>query len=201
MFDRPICCLIYRLIQLCISAYIILLICKGKLYLKTDPPIPGAVRLTLREPNNFTKPSYCVESSPSTNPSSCAEDKLPCVYWGAKEIQYPIEETGVAFFTTRASVIKYPQGTCNILASSPEDACIINNNNHYLGKHVMNSSFIADIENYTRVASLLMDLSMRNGVNIKQSCKNIYTWFKGIFGFNGDNDNEESVPLIRTEIF
>ncbi|CAG8521065.1 uncharacterized protein OCT59_017800 [Rhizophagus irregularis] len=146
--NRPIHCFIYRFIQLCITAYIILLIVEGKLYLKTDPPIPGAVRLTLQEPNNFTKPSYCVESSPTTNPPSCAEDKLPCVYWGAKEIQYPIEETGVAFFTTRASIVKYPQGTCKILASSPEDACIINSRKSS-GESVMNSSFIADIENYT----------------------------------------------------
>ncbi|CAB4384106.1 unnamed protein product [Rhizophagus irregularis] len=137
--NRPIHCFIYRFIQLCITAYIILLI---------DPPIPGAVRLTLQEPNNFTKPSYCVESSPTTNPPSCAVDKLPCVYWGAKEIQYPIEETGVAFFTTRASIVKYPQGTCKILASSPEDACIINSRKSP-GESVMNSSFIADIENYT----------------------------------------------------
>ncbi|PKK67211.1 hypothetical protein RhiirC2_867906 [Rhizophagus irregularis] len=171
--NRPIHCFIYRFIQLCITAYIILLIVEGKLYLKNgnyleisqkkkkyffgnypfgplanDPPIPGAVRLTLQEPNNFTKPSYCVESSPTTNPPSCAVDKLPCVYWGAKEIQYPIEETGVAFFTTRASIVKYPQGTCKILASSPEDACIINSRKSP-GESVMNSSFIADIENYT----------------------------------------------------
>ncbi|CAB4446561.1 unnamed protein product [Rhizophagus irregularis] len=149
--DKPIHCLIFRFIQFGISIYIILLICEGKLYLKTDPPIPGVVRLTLLEPSNFTKPPYCVESPPNANPQSCAEDKLPCVYWGAKEIQYPIEETGVAFFTTRASIVKYPPGTCNILASSPEDACIIDSHKTHKthGESIMNSSFIADIENYT----------------------------------------------------
>jgi hypothetical protein len=56
---------------------------------------------------------------------------------------------GAAFFTTRASVIEYPPGICNILASSPKDACIIDNFKDTTGIFVMNSSFIADIENYT----------------------------------------------------
>ncbi|POG65795.1 hypothetical protein GLOIN_2v1781363 [Rhizophagus irregularis DAOM 181602=DAOM 197198] len=171
--DRPIHCLIYRFIQFCISIYIILLICEGKLYLKTDPLTPGAVRLTLQEPSNFIKPSYCVESPPNANPSSCAEDKLPCVYWGAKEIQYPIEETGVAFFTTRASIVKYPPGTCKILASSPKDACIINSHKTHKahGESVMNSSFIADIENYTVMIEHSI-ASIDGKVLLKNRCMN-----------------------------
>lgn len=115
-----------------------------------DPPVSGAIRLTVQEPKIFTNSSYCSENSlPLTKPSSCAEEKLPCVYWGAKEIQYASDATGVGFFTTRANVAKYPPGACNFLsASSPEDACIFNSKTTP-GEVLMNKSFIADIENYT----------------------------------------------------
>ncbi|GBC06015.1 hypothetical protein RclHR1_06560006 [Rhizophagus clarus] len=204
--DRPIYCLIYRVIQLFISIYIILLICESKWYLKTDPPIPGAVRLTLREPNNFTKPSYCAESSSTSIPPSCADEKLPCVYWGAKEIQYPIEETGVAFFTTRASVTKYPRKTCNILASTPKEACIINNNTH--SKSVMNDSFIADIENYTvmiehSIASIdgrfLLKNRLMNGQLLTADDKNVIkSWSANDEVQTADRKNDGDILTMKT---
>lgn len=110
----------------------------------------GAIRLTIQEPKVFTNPSYCSENSTlSTVPPSCAEEKLPCVYWGADEIQYTTEGTGIAFFTTRANVAKYPPRKCNFLSvSSPEDACIFDPKTTP-SEPIMNKSFIADIENYT----------------------------------------------------
>ncbi|CAB4434667.1 unnamed protein product [Rhizophagus irregularis] len=143
--------ILYRIFQVVVIAYIIIYeIIEDRLYLRTDPPVSGAIRLTVQEPKIFTNSSYCSENSlPPTKPSSCAEEKLPCVYWGAKEIQYASDATGVGFFTTRANVAKYPPGACNFLsASSPEDACIFNSKTTP-GEFLMNKSFIADIENYT----------------------------------------------------
>ncbi|GBC00589.1 hypothetical protein RclHR1_03900006 [Rhizophagus clarus] len=143
--------ILYRIFQVFIITYIVVFkIIKDRLYLKTDPPLHGAIRFSIQEPKVLTNPSYCSENStPSTVPSSCEEEKLPCVYWGSNEIQYTTEGTGLAFFTTRASVTQYPPGTCNFLtASSPEDACIFNPKTTP-SELIMNKSFIADIENYT----------------------------------------------------
>ncbi|CAB5361010.1 unnamed protein product [Rhizophagus irregularis] len=52
-----------------------------------------------------------------------------------------------------------------------------------------------------RVVSLIMDFSIRHEVDklFEKYCMNIYTWFKGIFHLNRDNDNkdnEESLLIL-----
>ncbi|CAG8688318.1 8684_t:CDS:2, partial [Cetraspora pellucida] len=76
-----------------------------------EPPVPGAVRITLQAPPNFTIPSYCIGGT------------YPCVFWIA-------DATGVAFFTTRVSSINYapPLGCDFSKAQSPSDRCFFDPN-------------------------------------------------------------------------
>ncbi|CAG8745278.1 10937_t:CDS:2, partial [Acaulospora morrowiae] len=83
--------ILFRTFQIAILVYLITEIVLKQLYLKTEPPIPGAVRISLRAPDSLSYPSYCNDSD------------IQCVFWGANEIQYPEDGAGVAFFTTRAT--------------------------------------------------------------------------------------------------
>ncbi|CAG8622267.1 7221_t:CDS:2, partial [Dentiscutata heterogama] len=114
-----------------------------------EPPVPGAVRISLKEPNNFVVPSYC-------------NGTTPCTFWGANEIQFPSDGAGVAFITTRASVINYPnQPGCNPLrVSLPTDPCFFKSTNNNVT--IVPKSYIGDIEDYTvREAT---SIALRNGV-------------------------------------
>ncbi|RIA99660.1 hypothetical protein C1645_746830 [Glomus cerebriforme] len=148
--------ILYRAFQIAIFAYILFTVINDESYLKKELPIAGAIRITLQAPPEFTNPPYCTGG-------------LPCVYWGANEIQYPSDGAGFAFFTTRASAINYPPGTCSFLsASSPQDPCIFNPNNN-TGNTILPKSYIADIENYTvmiehSIRGKVNTISLRNGI-------------------------------------
>lgn len=150
--------ILHRLFQLAIFIYILFSILKSQLYLKKEPPVPGAVRITLQAPPTFTNPPYCTGG------------ELPCVYWGADEIHFPNDAAGVAFFTTRATVTKYtaPENCNFLLPSSPGDPCIFNAKTS-TGQIIMNKSYIADIENYTvmiehSIRGKTTSISLRNGL-------------------------------------
>ncbi|CAG8609974.1 4787_t:CDS:10 [Ambispora leptoticha] len=147
---------LYRSFQLAIFAYIISTIIINEGYFKKELPSPGAIRITLQAPNNFDTPDYC-------------HGDVPCVYWGANDIQYPNDGAGVAFFATRVKVNKFdPPNNCNFLtASAPNDPCIFNPNNY---TPVVNISYIADIETYTMmiehsIRGHTTDMGIRNGLN------------------------------------
>ncbi|CAG8596114.1 6772_t:CDS:10 [Ambispora leptoticha] len=146
---------LHRGFQLAIFAYIIYTIINSEGYFKKELPIPGAVRITLQAPKSFDAPDYCGE--------------IPCVYWGANDVQYPNDGAGVAFFATRVKVNKFdPPNNCNFLtASAPNDPCIFNPN---IPTPVVNISYIADIENYTimiehSIRGHTTDIGIRNGLN------------------------------------
>ncbi|CAG8528623.1 7268_t:CDS:2 [Paraglomus occultum] len=148
---------LYRLFQLAIFAYILYTIIANEGYLSKEPPVDGAVRISLQAPKTLSAPSYC------SNP-------LPCIYWGANEIQFPSDGAGVAFITTRASVTQYPPPTgCNFLTpSSPSDACIFNAKTTP-SNVIANKSYIGDIEDYTlmiehSIRGKATSIAVRNGL-------------------------------------
>jgi len=149
--------ILYRAFQIAIFAYILYTIINDESYLKKEPPIPGAIRITLQAPTTLTDQPYCTGGA------------LPCVYWGANEIQYPSDGAGFAFFTTRASVVTYPPGTCSFLsASSPTDPCIFNPDNN-TNTVIVPKSYVGDIESYTvmiehSVRGKVNTISLRNGL-------------------------------------
>ncbi|CAG8569830.1 4516_t:CDS:10 [Rhizophagus irregularis] len=149
--------ILYRVFQVAILAYILFTIFNDESYLKKEPPIPGAIRITLQAPNTFTNQPYCTGGD------------LPCVYWGANEIQYPSDGAGFAFFTTRATVTSYPPGTCNFLtASSPNDPCVFNPITNP-SNVIVPKSYIGDIESHTvmiehSIRGKVNSISLRNGV-------------------------------------
>ncbi|CAG8446430.1 12063_t:CDS:10 [Acaulospora morrowiae] len=106
-------------------------------------PIPGAIRITLQAPTTLTHPNYCIGGS------------LPCLYWGANEIQYPSDGAGAALFTTRVSITNYkpPQGCSSFLnISDPSDRCFFNPKSPFISSNadqIVPKSFIGDIEDYT----------------------------------------------------
>ncbi|KAF0502323.1 P2X purinoceptor 4 [Gigaspora margarita] len=147
---------LYRLFQLTIAVYIIAEIFLKELYFQTEPPVPGAVRITLQAPDNLITPSYC-------------NGPIPCTFWGANEILYPSDGAGVAFFTTRTSVTNYPnQPGCNTLrVSSPADPCFFKPTNNNVT--ILPKSYIADIEDFTlmvehSVRGKATSIAIRNGL-------------------------------------
>ncbi|CAG8707855.1 5934_t:CDS:2, partial [Ambispora leptoticha] len=147
---------LYRSFQLAIFVYIIYTIIHNEGYLKKELPVPGAVRITLQAPKTFDTPYYC-------------NGAVPCVYWGANDIQYPNDGAGVAFFATRVKVNRFdPPANCSFLTpSTPDDPCIFNPNKTI---PVVNISYIADIENYTlmvehSIRASLLEHGLRNGIH------------------------------------
>ncbi|CAG8481613.1 12236_t:CDS:2 [Cetraspora pellucida] len=128
----------------------------SELYLKKELPIPGAVRTTLKESDNFDTPSYCT-------------GKLPCVFWSANEIQYPSDGASFAFITTRASIINYPSlpGCSFLKATSRSDQCFLKAANN--GTTILPPSYIAGIENFTvmiehSIRGKVTSIALRNGL-------------------------------------
>ncbi|KAG9289925.1 hypothetical protein G9A89_010231 [Geosiphon pyriformis] len=154
---------IYRTFQIGIFAYIIYSIIKNLGYLKKEPPVPGAVRLSLKAPDfekaldNFTNPEYC-------------NSDISCVYWGANEIYYPNDGPGVAFFTTRAVVKKYPPNDCNFLtASQPNNQSCFFDPKSTPYELIVNKSYIGHIEDYTimiehSIRGKATSIGLRNGL-------------------------------------
>ncbi|CAG8496169.1 12108_t:CDS:2, partial [Racocetra persica] len=128
--------------------------------IKVEPPVPGAVRITLQAPPNFTIPSYCIGGT------------YPCVFWSADSIRFPDDGAGVAFFTTRVNSINYaPPPGCDFLkAQSPSDPCFFDPK----APNVRNTtlvpmSYIGDIEDYTvmiehSVRGRITSIAIRNGL-------------------------------------
>ncbi|CAG8804197.1 18802_t:CDS:2, partial [Dentiscutata erythropus] len=119
-------------------------------------PVPGAIRTTLKEPDNLGTPSYCTE-------------QLPCVFWSASEIQYPSDGAGYAFFTTRASIMNYPAlpGCSFVKATSLSNNCFIKELNNATA--ILPTSYIAGVENYTimiehSIRGKATSIALRNGV-------------------------------------
>ncbi|CAG8800226.1 21672_t:CDS:2 [Gigaspora margarita] len=137
-------------------------------------PVPGAIRTTLKEPDNVGSPSYCTE-------------KIPCVYWNANQrkfrslndinslvnliqyysVQYPSDGAGFAFFTTRLSITHYPTlSGCSFLnATSLSDNCFFKSN----ATTILPKSYIAGIENYTvmvehSIRGSATSIALRSGV-------------------------------------
>ncbi|CAG8476625.1 939_t:CDS:10 [Dentiscutata erythropus] len=150
---------IYRCFQLAILFYILFEVIYNQRYLKTEAPVPAAVRITLQAPNNFANfaaPSYCNVS-------------LPCTFWGANEVQFPSDGAGVAFFTTRASALNYPNlPGCNPLrVTSPSDPCFFSPTNNNVT--ILPKSYIGGIENYTMmiehsIRGKATSIAIRNGL-------------------------------------
>ncbi|CAG8590851.1 10619_t:CDS:2 [Paraglomus brasilianum] len=154
--DRRLGCL-YRSFQLAIFAYIIYSVLVNEGYLHKEPPVNGAVRISLQAPQTLSAPQYC------NNP-------LPCVFWGANEIQFPSDNAGVAFLTTRAVVRRYtPPPGCNFLTpSTPSDRCIFNEKTTPF-QIISNQSYIGDIEDYTlmiehSIRGKATTIAVRNGL-------------------------------------
>ncbi|CAG8525665.1 12559_t:CDS:10 [Acaulospora morrowiae] len=152
---------LYRFFQLAILAYIIYTLIFKDGYLKKELPVPGAVRITLQAPTTLTRPNYCTSGS------------LPCVYWGANDIQYPSDGAGVAFLTTRVSVTNYPlpQGCSSFLnISDPSDRCFFNPKSPSIPPNVtIPKSYIGDIEDYTimvehSIRGEATSIAQRNGL-------------------------------------
>ncbi|CAG8528548.1 7264_t:CDS:2 [Paraglomus occultum] len=148
--------LIYRILQIAIFAYILYTIIAYQGYLHKEAPVKGAVRISLKAPSTLTAPAYC------NNP-------LPCVYWGANEIQFPPDGAGVAFVTTRATVNRYtPPTGCNFLTpTTPSDPCIFDANKTPT-QTLTNKSYIGDIEDYTlmiehSIRGRATSIAVRNG--------------------------------------
>ncbi|CAG8739135.1 6898_t:CDS:2, partial [Gigaspora margarita] len=123
--------------------------------MKFEPLIPGAVRISLKTPDNIGTPSYCNGS-------------ISCIFWDVNEIQYPPDGAGVAFFTTSATITNYPNRLgCNPLkASSQQDPCFFQPNNNVT---ILPKSFIAGIENYNimvehSVRGKTTAIALRNGL-------------------------------------
>ncbi|CAG8491242.1 25345_t:CDS:2, partial [Dentiscutata erythropus] len=125
-----------------------------------EPPVPGAVRITLQAPNNLTIPSYCTGGT------------YPCVFWSADEIRYPDDGAGVAFFTTRVSSTNYapPSGCDFSKAQSPTDRCFFDPNSPNVRSNtLLPTSFIGDIEDYTMmiehsIRGKITSIAIRNGL-------------------------------------
>ncbi|CAG8692733.1 15937_t:CDS:2, partial [Acaulospora morrowiae] len=126
-------------------------------------PVPGAVRITLQAPTTLTQPRYCTNG------------QLPCLYWGANDIQYPSDGAGVAFFTTRVSVTNYPppQGCPSFMnVSDPSDRCFFNPKSTFISSNsnvTIPKSFIGDIEDYTvmiehSIRGQATSIAQRNGL-------------------------------------
>ncbi|CAG8610499.1 1208_t:CDS:10 [Acaulospora morrowiae] len=153
--------ILYRSFQIAILVYLITEIVLKQLYLKKEPPIPGAVRISLKAPDSLSFPSYCSSDS-----------NIQCVFWGANEIQYPEDGAGVAFFTTRATVRTYqpPTGCDFLVVRNPNDPCFFNSSSSSVNTTtVLNKSYIGDIENYTMMIehSIRGDqtsIALRNGL-------------------------------------
>ncbi|CAG8468678.1 7794_t:CDS:10 [Acaulospora morrowiae] len=152
---------LYRVFQLAILAYIVYTLIFNDGYLKKELPVPGAVRITLQAPTTLTRPTYCTSGS------------LPCVYWGANDIQYPSDGAGVAFLTTRVSVTNYqlPQGCSSFLnISDPSDRCFFNPKSPSIPPNVLlPKSYIGDIEDYTimvehSIRGQATSIAQRNGL-------------------------------------
>ncbi|KAG9300185.1 hypothetical protein G9A89_002631 [Geosiphon pyriformis] len=164
---------IYRAFQIAIFVYIIYKIVMDQGYLKKEPPVPGAVRMSLKAPKTLSTPDYC-------------DGALPCVYWGANDILYPSDGAGTGFFTTRVAVNRYnPENNCTFIkASRADDPCIFDlsktKNETLLGK-----SYIADIENYTvmiehSIRGQTTSIGLRNGLMdgklVNSKGKTVKTW-------------------------
>ncbi|CAG8626882.1 8174_t:CDS:10 [Cetraspora pellucida] len=146
--------ILYRCFQVAIAIYILSEIFTKSLYLNKEPPVPGAVRITLQAPDNLVTPSYC-------------NGTTPCTFW----IQFPSDGAGVAFFTTRASVTNFPnQPGCNPFnVASPTSQCLVKTKNNPNNITVMPVSYIADIEDYTvmiehSVRGSSTSIALRNGL-------------------------------------
>ncbi|CAG8664039.1 10351_t:CDS:10 [Gigaspora margarita] len=147
---------IFRIFQLLILVYILFEIIYNQRYLKTETPVPGAIRVTLQAPDNLEIPSYC-------------NGPTPCTFWGANEIQYPSDSAGYAFFTTRASARNYPNPPgCNSLrTTSPSDPCVFKPSNNNVT--ILPTSYIGGIENYTMmiehsIRGEATSIAIRNGL-------------------------------------
>ncbi|KAF0502321.1 P2X purinoceptor 4 [Gigaspora margarita] len=148
--------ILYRCLQLLIAIYILYEIIRNQRYLKMEPPVPAAIRISLKAPNSITTPYYC-------------NGTMPCAFWDASDIQYPSDGTNFAFFTTRASILHYPnQPGCNTLrVSSPADHCFFKPTNNNVT--ILPNSYIADIEDYTvmiehSIRGEATSIAIRNGV-------------------------------------
>ncbi|CAG8536195.1 1082_t:CDS:10, partial [Cetraspora pellucida] len=146
--------ILYRCFQIAIAIYILSEIFTKSLYLYKEPPVPGAVRITLQAPNELVTPDYC-------------NGTTPCTFW----IQFPSDGAGVAFFTTRASVTNFlNQAGCDSFnVASPTSQCLVKTKNNPNNRTIMPKSYIADIENYTvmiehSVRGSSTSIALRNGV-------------------------------------
>ncbi|CAG8626449.1 10340_t:CDS:2 [Cetraspora pellucida] len=128
--------------------------------INVEPPVPGAVRITLQAPPNFTIPSYCIGG------------RYPCVFWNADAIRFPDDGAGVAFFTTRVSSTNFapPLGCDFSKAQSPSDRCFFDPNSpNVRSTTFLPMSFIGDIEDYTvmiehSIRGKITSIAIRNGL-------------------------------------
>ncbi|CAG8572301.1 18984_t:CDS:10 [Gigaspora margarita] len=128
--------------------------------MKHEPPVPGAVRITLQAPPTFKVPSYCNGGT------------YPCVFWSEDAIRYPDDGAGVAFFTTRVSSTNYvpPPGCDFSKARLPTDPCFFDPNSPTIRRNTLvPTSFIGDIEDYTMmiehsVRGKITSVAIRNGL-------------------------------------
>ncbi|CAG8486619.1 1711_t:CDS:2 [Ambispora gerdemannii] len=145
---------IYRSFQVAIFAYIIYTIISQQGYFKKEPPVPGAVRISLEAPRTFSDSPYC--------------NGQKCVFWGANEIQYPNDGAGVALFSTRVKVKKYdPPENCDFLNPSGANCIFDPKKSNYTSP--IPFAYIANIENYTMmiehsIRGQVTSIGLRNGL-------------------------------------
>ncbi|RUP02119.1 hypothetical protein BC936DRAFT_140644 [Jimgerdemannia flammicorona] len=144
---------IYYFLEIGIVVYIIVQLILSQGYLEKEPPVPGAIRVSLRAPSQLQTPAYC-------------NAQQPCLYWSGNQILYPSDSSDSAFLTTRVIMSQYaPRPNCNfILSTSP--SCIYEAQN---ATNVTSPMYIADIESYTlmiehSIRGKATSLGLRNGL-------------------------------------
>ncbi|RIB10500.1 hypothetical protein C2G38_2205917 [Gigaspora rosea] len=140
----------FRIVQLIILIYILFEIIYNERYLKSETPVPGVIRVTLKAPDNLEIPPYC-------------NGATMCTFWGANEILYPSDSAGYAFVTTRASARNYPNPLgCNSLrTTSPSDPCFFKPTNNNVT--ILPTSYIGD-DDRAFYKGEVTSIAIRNGL-------------------------------------
>ncbi|KAI9599289.1 hypothetical protein BDF19DRAFT_428251 [Syncephalis fuscata] len=144
---------LYWFFNIAIFGFVIYNIITDQKYNIKEAPVPGSIRLSLKEPvNGVTTPDYCRLT-------------LGCTYLAANQIIFPQGNDREVFITTRISRTIYtpPPGCDSGLPSRPE--CMYTRGT----KNATSISYVADVENYTlmiehSIRGKVTDVSTRSGL-------------------------------------
>ncbi|RKP11124.1 hypothetical protein THASP1DRAFT_27103 [Thamnocephalis sphaerospora] len=144
---------LYWFFNIAIFAYVIYSIVIDQKYNIKEAPVPGSVRISLKEPaNGIGTPGYCAQTQ-------------GCVYLAADQILFPQGSDRELFITTRISRTTYtPRPGCDAEMPTNPD-CVYTEGTRNASRNM----YVADIENYTlmiehSIRGKVTSISMRSGL-------------------------------------